>query len=63
VGDIASGQSFNYYVAFNFFRLAAIAQGVKKRAQQGNASNAKAHQVGEMVALLANMGLAKLRQA
>jgi aminoglycoside phosphotransferase (APT) family kinase protein len=63
LGDLASEKHFDYYVAFNFFRLAAIAQGVKKRAQQGNASNAKAHQVGAMVALLANMGLAKLGQA
>jgi aminoglycoside phosphotransferase (APT) family kinase protein len=35
-------ENFHYYLAFNFFRLAAIAQGVKKRATLGNASNTQA---------------------
>jgi aminoglycoside phosphotransferase (APT) family kinase protein len=30
---------FNFYLAFAFFRMAAILQGVKKRALDGNASN------------------------
>jgi aminoglycoside phosphotransferase (APT) family kinase protein len=38
-----------FYLAFSFFRLASIAQGVKARALQGNASSAQAHQVGAMV--------------
>ena len=49
-----------FYLAFNFFRLAAIAQGVKKRAALGNASNARANEVGAMVGLLAKQGLAAL---
>ncbi len=49
-----------FYLAFNFFRLAAIAQGVKKRAELGNASNARANEVGAMVNLLAETGLAAL---
>ena len=49
-----------FYLAFNFFRLAAIAQGVKKRAALGNASNARANEVGAMVNLLAEQGLASL---
>lgn len=49
-----------FYLAFNFFRLAAIAQGVKKRAALGNASNARANDVGAMVGLLAKQGLAAL---
>ncbi len=49
-----------FYLAFNFFRLAAIAQGVKKRAVLGNASNARANEVGSMVSLLAEQGLAAL---
>ena len=49
-----------FYLAFNFFRLAAIAQGVKKRAALGNASNARANEVGAMVDLLAKQGLAAL---
>ena len=49
-----------FYLAFNFFRLAAIAQGVKKRAALGNASNSRANEVGAMVDLLALQGLAAL---
>lgn len=49
-----------FYLAFNFFRLAAIAQGVKKRSVLGNASNARANEVGAMVDLLAKQGLAAL---
>ncbi len=49
-----------FYLAFNFFRLAAIAQGVKKRAVLGNASSARAYEVGAMVNLLAEAGVAAL---
>ena len=49
-----------WYLAFNFYRLAAIAQGVKKRATLGNASNARANEVGDMVPMLAELGLAEL---
>ncbi|MFM0168574.1 phosphotransferase [Paraburkholderia sediminicola] len=55
---IASIENWNFYLAFSFFRLAAIAQGVKKRALGGNASNDKARQVGEMAGALAKMGVA-----
>jgi aminoglycoside phosphotransferase (APT) family kinase protein len=54
---IASIENWNFYLAFSFFRLAAIAQGVKKRVVGGNASNDKAGQVGEMVEVLAKMGV------
>ncbi|MDZ4117285.1 MAG: phosphotransferase family protein, partial [Xanthomonadaceae bacterium] len=50
-------------LAFSFFRLAAIAQGVAKRALQGNASSAQAEQTGQMVALLANLGARALAAA
>ncbi|MFM0006479.1 phosphotransferase [Paraburkholderia dipogonis] len=55
--SIASIENWNFYLAFSFFRLAAIAQGVKKRALGGNASNDKARQVGEMAGALAKMGV------
>ena len=42
-----------FYLAFSFFRLAAIAQGVAKRALDGNASNKEAQKVGAYVAPLA----------
>lgn len=44
---------WHFYLAFSFFRLAAIAQGVAKRALDGNASNAQAMKVGAMVKPLA----------
>ncbi|MBC7656291.1 MAG: phosphotransferase family protein [Frankiaceae bacterium] len=50
-----------FVVAFSFFRLAAIAQGVARRAQQGNASSEKAVQAGQMTELLAQTGLQTLR--
>lgn len=46
-----------FYLAFSFFRLAAIAQGVAKRAQEGNASNKQAQKVGAYVAPLAMAAL------
>lgn len=48
---------WNFYLAFSFFRLAAIAQGVKRRAIEGNASSNEARQVGEMAGALARMGV------
>jgi aminoglycoside phosphotransferase (APT) family kinase protein len=48
--------NWTYYLAFSFFRLAAILQGVKKRGLDGNASNPEvARQSGEMVPILARM--------
>ncbi len=53
-------EDWPFVLAFCFFRLAAIAQGVAKRAQQGNASSEQAIQAGQMTALLAQMGLKAL---
>jgi aminoglycoside phosphotransferase (APT) family kinase protein len=39
-------KEWEYYLAFNMFRLAAILQGVLKRALQGNASNQNALEMG-----------------
>jgi aminoglycoside phosphotransferase (APT) family kinase protein len=44
---------WSFYLAFSFFRFAAILQGVKKRALEGNASSQKALQMGELVIPLA----------
>jgi aminoglycoside phosphotransferase (APT) family kinase protein len=55
--------NWNFYLAFSFFRLASICQGVKKRALDGNASNKKALKVGGLVIPLAEMGLGKAKQA
>jgi aminoglycoside phosphotransferase (APT) family kinase protein len=48
---------WTFCLAFSFFRLAAIVQGVKKRGLEGNASNPeRARKSGEMVPVLARMG-------
>ena len=52
---------WTFYLAFSFFRLAAILQGVLKRALSGNASNPeKGLRMGERVPLLASMALAAI---
>ena len=53
--------NWDFYMAFCFFRLAAILQGIKKRAQIGTASSTEAKAHGEMVRPLAEMGLAYTR--
>ncbi len=50
-------EHWTFYLAFSFFRLAAIVQGVAKRASQGNASNDNANKVGAFVEPLAKMAL------
>jgi aminoglycoside phosphotransferase (APT) family kinase protein len=50
-------RNWHFYLAFSFFRLAAIAQGVLKRALDGNAASDKAMVVGKMTAPLAEMAL------
>ena len=48
----------DFYVAFSFFRMAAILQGVKKRALDGNASNPEQGlRLGALVSVFANKGL------
>ncbi len=47
-----------FYIAFSFFRMAAILQGVKKRGLEGNASNPKkALKLGAYVGICAKLGL------
>jgi aminoglycoside phosphotransferase (APT) family kinase protein len=53
--------NWNFYLAFSAFRFAAILQGVKKRAIDGNASSDKAYKMGEMVAPLAKMAFGLVR--
>ncbi len=53
-------EDWPFVLAFSFFRLAAIAQGVAKRAEQGNASSEQAMQAGRMTGMLATMGLEAL---
>lgn len=53
-------ENWNFYMAFSFFRLAAITQGVYKRALDGNASSERALEVGRMASPLAEMGAAQI---
>jgi len=47
---------WHFLLAFGFFRLAAIAQGVLKRALQGNASSEQALAAGRMTQQIAELG-------
>ncbi|MEX1665577.1 phosphotransferase [Zhongshania arctica] len=51
-----------FYLAFAFFRLSAILQGVYKRALDGNASSQKALDYGGLAAPLAELGLALIEK-
>ena len=54
---------FEFYMAFAFFRMAAILQGVKKRGLEGNASNPeKAIKLGNLVKLFSEKGIAILEE-
>jgi len=48
---------WSFYLVFSFFRFAAILQGIKKRALEGNASSEKAMQMGALVQPLADMAV------
>ena len=50
---------WDYYLAYNFFRMAAILQGIRKRAEQGTAAAANALEMGRGARLLAEMGWQK----
>jgi len=58
---LARVDRFGFYVAFCFFRMGAIIQGVLKRALDGNASNPeRAMQLGTFVPVFAENGLKAL---
>lgn len=54
-------ENWDYAKIFAFFRFAAICQGVKKRALDGNAASPDAPKVGAMARPLAELGHALLR--
>lgn len=54
-------ENWRFYIAFSFFRLAAILQGVYRRSLDGNASNTQtAHLYGKAVPVLAEMAMAEV---
>ncbi|TFH71607.1 phosphotransferase family protein [Gammaproteobacteria bacterium LSUCC0112] len=56
VRGVRHPEHWAFYLAFSFFRLAAILQGVYKRGLDGNASSERAVRMGKLVQPLANMG-------
>jgi aminoglycoside phosphotransferase (APT) family kinase protein len=46
---------WDYHLVYNLFRLAAILQGIAKRAQDGNAAAANAHETGARARLIAEI--------
>ncbi|WP_077037352.1 phosphotransferase [Pelomonas sp. KK5] len=49
-------QDWNFYMAYNLFRLAAIVQGIAKRAEDGTASSDRAREAGKSAVPLAELG-------
>lgn len=49
-------KNWNFYMAFSFFRVAAILQGVYKRSLQGQASSENAKAVGMLAETMAEIG-------
>ena len=50
-------ENWNFYLVFSLFRLAAILQGIVKRAQIGTASSAEADSEGDVVGQLADLAM------
>ena len=55
VGHVVSGD-WDFYLAYNLFRIAAILQGVAKRVQEGTASSTQAAEYGRQAKPLAQLG-------
>jgi hypothetical protein len=52
-----ANSDWDFYMAYNFFRIAAILHGVAQRAANGNASATDAAENGKKSGLLAEIGL------
>ena len=53
---------WDYYMAFNLFRMAAILQGILQRAPHGSAASADAAETGRKAGPLAELGCECARQ-
>jgi aminoglycoside phosphotransferase (APT) family kinase protein len=47
---------WDFYMAYNMFRLAAILQGIMGRVREGTAASHKAQEAGERAKVLATLG-------
>jgi len=59
----ASLPAFDFYIAFNLFRLASILQGVAARALAGNASSLRATETGRLTRPVAELGWEQAQRA
>lgn len=55
-------EHWNFYLAFNLFRMAAILQGIAKRAREGNAASADAQETGQKARPLADLAWGAARR-
>jgi aminoglycoside phosphotransferase (APT) family kinase protein len=55
-------ENYDYYVAFNFFRLAAIFHGIKGRVIRGTAASAHARERAQSFPRLAGLARAAMEQ-
>ncbi len=63
-GDAAAVmQDWNFYLAYNLFRIAAILQGIAKRVEDGTASSAQAREAGAGARPMAELGWHFAQQA
>ncbi len=58
--ELIPAAQWNFYIAYNLFRLAAILQGIAKRALEGTAAGAQAIETGKRARPLAELGWAKV---
>jgi aminoglycoside phosphotransferase (APT) family kinase protein len=59
---IARVDNWPFYLAFSFFKMTAIVQGIMKRALDGNATNSSALEVGKMAGTLSDMAMALIAE-
>ncbi len=60
--EAIADRDWEYYMAYNMFRIAAIAQGVMARALQGNASSAEALETGRKARPLAELAWSQVER-
>lgn len=60
---LAAMPGYDFYIAFNFFRLAAIFHGIKGRALRGNAASAQARERAAVLPELARLAWAQAERA
>lgn len=59
---ISKIENWQFYIAFSFFRLLAIVQGVVKRGKDGNASNPKALELEQLLTPLSNLAVRAIKE-